>query len=256
MTISTSDKIKLIIAFGGLILSTIIGLGIREWYSPDIRYEQGDYYISGKNAITYLKIVNYGHSDAEDVIVNARFKTNINDISVENKSLRLIYLSGGIGNEQVVIKIERLVPSYELSMYFSIDNSPQLNDNDAKGFISNIIYKGGKGKTGRPMWKLLLLIPIFVISLIIGGFFGNFIGKRFAREAIKMTEEVLTAQFTSLLGCLFQIIYSIDKEKVPSELIKLLDKIKRDESIGKKENWKENWAELCDICKLISRKNQ
>lgn len=249
MSLKLSNKVTLISAFGAAILSALLFIAIKEWYSPDIRYEEGAYYISGSNAITYLKMINYGHSDSEGVVINARFIDKINNISIEDKTLTFNYLSGGLGSKDVVIKIDRIVPSYELVIYFSMNYSPEIN-NIPSTFISNIIFKGGRGKTGRPVGTLIVfLIGIFLIFSSI----GSLLGIKLARRIITKMEKLLKTQFIAQLQCLVTIIYSIDKEKLPPELIRLLEKMKRGESAGIEESWNE----LCNICKLLDlRKNQ
>jgi hypothetical protein len=173
MKLSRNEIIVLFSAFGAVILSSVLYVLIKEWYSPDIRFEEGAYYFSKDNAITYLKIVNFGRSDAEDVKVKTLFRNKINDISLRSDILKLNYLSGGVGSKDVVIKIERIVPSYELVIYFSVDNFPE-NIYNENGFVSDIIFKGGKGKTGRPrLWFLLFAFLTNIIVGIAGYYFGR-----------------------------------------------------------------------------------
>jgi|GEM_PF-5842642 hypothetical protein len=248
MALNLNNKVTLISAFGAAILSALLFIAIREWYSPDIRFEEGSFYILDKNAITYLKIVNYGHSDAEDVIINVKFINKINNIFINDKSLTINYLSGGVGSKDNIIKVDRIVPGYELFIYFSIDSSAEFN-NSSKKYISDIMFKGGRGKTGKPIWIPILF---FTIGFIISGTIGIFVGFLTARRVITKVKKIMKTQFTTQLGCLVNIIYKIDKEKFSPELDRLLEKIRKDDSI----ELEKNWDELCNFCKLLDSKKE
>src|SRR5215475_12626904 len=58
---------------GACILTLIGHVLIREWYSPDVRYEEGAYYRSGQEAIVSLKLHNYGGDGAKDIKISATF---------------------------------------------------------------------------------------------------------------------------------------------------------------------------------------
>jgi hypothetical protein len=52
MALNLNNKVTLISAFGAAILSALLFITIKEWYSPDLRYEEGSFYILEKIAIT------------------------------------------------------------------------------------------------------------------------------------------------------------------------------------------------------------
>lgn len=168
MKLSQGEKIGLIGAFGAVILSAIIHVGIREYYQPDIRFEQGSYYVTNNTAITSLKLKNHGHSDAEDISIYSNFNSKIVDISIDNKSISLITSSGGIGEETVNNTIKRLVPDQEVFVYFAVENNTSGKLSLNRNFLKEITFNGGKGKTGLPFWSwffstvlvMLLYIPL------------------------------------------------------------------------------------------------
>lgn len=190
MKLTRGEKIALITAFGAVIASAIIHIGIREWYAPDIRYEEGSYYISGSTAITSLKLKNYGHSDAEDIIMTAKFDKPIIEISIDDRSLTFENISGGKGQSYVSGKISRLVPGQEIFIYFAIENS---SSELPRGFLSQITFKGGKGKTGRPIWSslfsgLIVSLAYILLGILVYKYLTRKIPRHYARigEIIKM----------------------------------------------------------------------
>jgi len=161
MKLTQSEKITLITVLGAVVASAIIHIGIREWYAPDIRYEEGSYYISGQTAVTSLKLKNHGHSDAEDIIVNVEFNGPLAEISIDDPSTTFVNISGGKGEKCVSGKIPRLVPGQEVFVYFAIDNhSLKLR----KNFLSQLTFKGGKGKTGEPIWLFLFTMGLIALG--------------------------------------------------------------------------------------------
>jgi hypothetical protein len=104
-----------------VLLSAIIHIGIREWYQPDLRYETGGYYSFQDSAVTSLRITNFGHSDAEDVIVVVNFDHPIRDVSIDSRAVAFEITSGKIGDSAMTVSINRLVPEQFVSIFFAID---------------------------------------------------------------------------------------------------------------------------------------
>jgi hypothetical protein len=73
MKLTTGHKVTILSVFGAAIISVILNIGVREYYSPDIRFEEGSYYISGSTAVASLRVKNYGHSDTEDIALETKF---------------------------------------------------------------------------------------------------------------------------------------------------------------------------------------
>ncbi len=176
MTLSRGEIIALVGAFGAVVLSAVIHVGIREWYQPDLRYEAGGYYISRDTAITSLRITNHGHSDAETAIVSVNFGHLIRDVSIDSKAVGLNISSGGVGEKSVIVTIDRIVPGQAVSIFFAIDHGGIPSDSLPTSFLTSLTYKGGLGKTGRPIWApaslgafamFLITIPLMVYSLFI-----------------------------------------------------------------------------------------
>ena len=251
MALNTSNKITLIGAFGAAILTGLIFIGIREWYSPDIRYEEGPFYISGKNAITSLKLENNGHGDAEDVNITAHFDNNINDISIDDKSLEIHKLGGGIGGKIAVIKISRIVPNYSVIIYFSIDNQPQEMNLLRKRFISNITYKGGIATTGKPVLFDILFLLSFTILFFIA---ISFITYRWVVPKIlklDKIEKVVDEQGNLTLDtiiCFTRSLIATENQLSLNDFLSMIEKIQNDKS---KSSF-DKLHELCNLCKTIN----
>jgi len=97
MKLTQGEKVALVAAFGAVILTALVHIVIREWYQPDIRYQEGGYYTTGGNAVTSLKLSNMGHSTAEKIIVIASFQDKLTDVSVANSSISKKVIGGGGG---------------------------------------------------------------------------------------------------------------------------------------------------------------
>ena len=143
-------------------------VGIREWYQADIRYDEGGYYVTTNNAIASAKFSNRGHAPAKNIIILSSFPEILTDISLSNSSVNHTILSGGVGKNDVKIKIERLVQGQEVFLYFAIAHPTSSgSDKLSNGFLKEINFDGGKGKTGQPLWSFFLSILIAIpISLI------------------------------------------------------------------------------------------
>jgi hypothetical protein len=89
--------LKTILLVVGPILAVLIGIIYQELKGPDIRYEEGSYYISGAMAVTSLKLRNFGRSDAEDITITAKFPKPLLDISINDRSMKFVSISGGKG---------------------------------------------------------------------------------------------------------------------------------------------------------------
>lgn len=173
MALTKNQKITLIGCFGAAILSTVFLIAIKEYYSPDIRYEKGSFYILGNSGITFLKLKNYGHSDAENIRINIVFNKLINDFSLNDKMISLKNISGGKESQSYSGEIDRLVPSQETLLYFSTNLNSFLPNEPALISSITITYKGGLGKTGNPilagkfLFGLIASLIVMILSIII-----------------------------------------------------------------------------------------
>jgi hypothetical protein len=167
--LSVNNRIALIAAFGVLILGVIIQLGITQWNKPDVRYEEGSYYHTGSLSITSLRLVNYGHSDAENITVTAYFPFQIKDLASGDPATKIEIISGGAGEQLVVFSVERIVPSQTVFIYFATGRIGNAGAIAKQGFISSITYNGDIGKTGLPIY-LDPKVSLFVsLAISIGG---------------------------------------------------------------------------------------
>lgn len=168
MGFSRSEKISIFVPSGLFFLTVIFHIGIREWYQPDVRYEEGSYYRTGDIAVTSLKLQNYGHSDAEKIKVSAFFPETIVEITTSAPANPFSIESGGKDHKDICGSIERFVrgqsPFY---IYFAIKNPVGPITETSKTFISEITYNGGIGKTGRPIPTTILLTIVIEAIIII-----------------------------------------------------------------------------------------
>lgn len=111
---------------------------------------------------------NYGHSDAEDIIMTTKFNKPLIEISIDDRSLVFTNISSGKGQPYVSGKIPRLVPGQEIFIYFAIENS---SAELPKNFLAQLTFKGGKGKTGRPLWNFLFAMVGLSLCYILLGIF-------------------------------------------------------------------------------------
>lgn len=172
MKLSQGEKITLIATFGGVLLTGVIHIGIREWYQPDLRYEEGSYYRSSQVAVTSLKLENYGHSDAEEITLIAKFPQPIMEVTTSDVGIPFVTVAGGKGRTMISGSIPRLVPGQSLYVYFAINNPVGSAEVGSKGFISQIRYKGGQGKTGLPIWYVL---GPGLLGAVMAGLLGLFV---------------------------------------------------------------------------------
>lgn len=163
MNLTRGQWVTIGAALGAVILSAIFHIGIREWYQPDVRYEEGSWYRSSGLAVGSLKLHNIGHSDAEEIQITAVFSEQLTDIATSAPGTSFKVIAGGIGDRKVTGIISRLVPDEAVYVYFAIKNPPVLNL--PSSFVSSIKFKGGKGKAGQPIFPV-------VLSLILGSLIG------------------------------------------------------------------------------------
>src|SRR5262245_56485853 len=106
----------LIGGIGACVLTLIGHVLIREWYSPDVRYEEEAYYRSGEEAITSLKLHNYGADGAKDITISVSFPKPITKFPVSSSEASPFIMMSSVPPKQhpmqqtVVGTIKRLAP--------------------------------------------------------------------------------------------------------------------------------------------------
>ena len=147
-------------------LLTIVGhVFIRQWYKPDIRYETGEYYRSGDSAVTSLKLVNYGHSTAEEVQITVNFPAPIKKVTSSDPTLPFELIGDQRQRTTAFGQLKRLVPKQTVFLYFEIPNTEGSLSNEYYNFVSTITHKLGQGKTGLPFLVLLRAGWIYLFLL-------------------------------------------------------------------------------------------
>jgi hypothetical protein len=171
MSLTRDNWITLIGTFGPVVFLIIVAdIGIREWRQPDVRYTAGSTYLSTKLAVASVTLKNWGHTDAENVIVTASFADPLSVISTSQPATPFVPFAGGIGHKLVTGTIARLVPDESVSIYFITEPSspwPALQGQ----FLQGIKFNGGLGKTGAP-WLPWLLVNLLAVAVVGGMYVG------------------------------------------------------------------------------------
>ena len=172
MKLKQDQIISLVIAIITVILTGVVHIGIREWYKADIRYVEGTSYTSSDRALTSLALKNFGHADAEKIRIWVSFDQPILEVTTSDPGLPFTISPDSLGKRKIQGIVERLVPGDTLVVYFSTAH----NDNARlyKNFVNDIVFHGGKGKTGTPL--LPKIIP-YVSIIAIGTMFNIFLFK-------------------------------------------------------------------------------
>jgi hypothetical protein len=150
--LTKAQKITVIVTIGVVFLGLLLQLLVRTWYSSDIRYERGTYYKLKEGAVVSCKLRNFGHKTANSIRVSVKFNSNISDVQIAPFT-KYIILSGKIGEKELVIEIERIVPSSQVTIFYATQNLQE------EPFIEKIEYDDNIAKTGKPvLWFLLLVL--------------------------------------------------------------------------------------------------
>jgi hypothetical protein len=185
MNFTREDWVKLLVPpiIGAGILTVLVQFVVREWYSPDVRYATGGAYISSTLAISSLGLRNFGHADAENVIITASFADPITSISTDQTDQLAIPFessAGGIGEKVVIGAIKRIRPAETVNVYFLLEPSSRWAD--YKQFIRDIKFNHGHGKTGTPV--LTIWVPALLVAALFWGLLWiplHYFLKRFRR---------------------------------------------------------------------------
>lgn len=139
-------------------LTVVLNLLIRKWYSPDLRYKEGAYYLFEGRAVTSVEIKNYGHKVAKSIKTFVIFDARILDIQIsEGRQYKII--NGGIGENRVKLEVERLVPKDKMLIFFTVEKAQK------SPFIEQVEHSEGLGRTGIPRyWEWLILIPLYLFA--------------------------------------------------------------------------------------------
>jgi hypothetical protein len=170
MALEKGHWVSVVVGVGVVVLTAVINIGIREWYQPDIRYEEGSWYKSGQLAITSLRLENVGHSDAESIRVTASFPEALADIATSDPGLSFRVIAGGLGQKMVTGSVERIVPGEAVDVYFAVTAPALLPRRGA--VVSSVVFNGGQGGTGQPLssfWTgaVLSLLAVTFISFTV-----------------------------------------------------------------------------------------
>ncbi len=156
----------------GAVTTGVINIGVREYYQPDVRYEEGTWYYSGESAIISLRIKNYGAADAEKIVFTAAFDKIINKASINDPTVecRFDERKAPIDPKLITGRIERLVPKQAVLLYYDV--GPILAGTILKEvpFVTNMVYNGGIGRTGEPRLLQYLLLAFAAILMNLGFF--------------------------------------------------------------------------------------
>ena len=146
------------------VLSVAGHVAVREWYKPDLRYEEGAWYISSDRAVVSLRVSNVGRADAEELRIRVTFDLEIKDTTTNDRPFDVS--EGGIGAKHVVGTVSRLVPGESLQMYFAT-LAPETGEPD-RSFVSSIMFQGGMATAASESSEIRSLLLISVIALLVG----------------------------------------------------------------------------------------
>lgn len=128
------------------ILVVFIGTGlnllVKKWYGPDLRYEENPYYILKGQAVTSCLVKNYGRSSVNEVRISVEFLSKILDIQISPEFGGKI-VENGVGQQNAVIELERIVPNDEVTIFFALERS------QGESIVKHIASKEMLGKTGQ-----------------------------------------------------------------------------------------------------------
>jgi hypothetical protein len=143
--------LKNIVPIVAAVVAIVGNIFVHSYFTPDVRYQEGAYYRSGGRAITFLRLQNEGHADAEEIRVSASFPEPIADVTTSEEGLPFKVKSGGKGVKAVSGTIDRLVAGESVYVYFAIKNPEGPITESHRRFIAPkaIVYKGGMAKQGH-----------------------------------------------------------------------------------------------------------
>jgi hypothetical protein len=197
--LSGNRVFAIILVIVAAVATGVINVGVREYYQPDVRYEEGTWYYAGGSGIVSLWIKNYGAVDAEKIKFTASFDdivkgSSVNDPLVEYHSA--VVITDPEGTKTTTGTIERLVPKQTAVVYFEVRRA--LVDTVFKegSFVRSMVYNGGQGKTGEPKKWITMSVSVgdVVLLIIVGAFTVN----EFGPLSISKTLRRLMKQVTEL----------------------------------------------------------
>ena len=121
-----------------------------------------------------MRIKNFGHSDAEDIVVSVRFNSLIQDISLDAQGIGFEIIEGTGFDAYVTGKITRLVPKQQVSIFFAVDYDYKIPHELKANFVKSIVFKGGQGKTGEPkMFPFMVTAFAGGLMILVTAYFAN-----------------------------------------------------------------------------------
>ncbi len=183
--LTKAQKITIGVTIGVAFLAVVLQILVKTWFSPDIRYECGSYYKLQNEAIVSCKLKNYGHKTASLIRIFTKFKSNILEIQI-SPFTKFNILNGKIGDKELVIEIERIVPSTQVEIFYAVEtiqNEP---------FIERIEYEDSVARTGRPMlWFILSFSLFYALLMFILVLFCDKREKRIIKDFYKNIDEAV-----------------------------------------------------------------
>jgi hypothetical protein len=171
---------------GAAIVGVVCLFLLQQWNAPDVRYEEGAYYRPGDEAITSLKLHNFGHGDANDIVITATFpKPLAKQPASDSDAYPFEPTSLAQGQESVTGRLKRLAPDQTLYIYFTVKSLGRDIANHK--FVTDISYAGGLGTTGEPTLFKTLRIVLFALFgftvpfLLLDRLFGAILRRRWDR---------------------------------------------------------------------------
>jgi hypothetical protein len=160
--LSKTSKLTITAMIGVCLLTVVLNVLVREWYSPDLRYSIGEnYYLEDRVAFSCL-IKNMGHSTAKNIRVYAVFQEPLIGYQVGGNVPAKI-TEGGVGQKRLDLEIDRLVANSNFTIFYSLKQA------QTEPVIQKIESDDGLANTGEPnlisgslMVLVFLLVPISI----------------------------------------------------------------------------------------------
>jgi hypothetical protein len=144
------------------LLTVGLNILVREWYSPDLRYQIGDnYYLDDRVAMS-CAVRNLGHQTAKAIRVYSSFDSTILSYQVGGDVSSKV-IAGGVGSNRITLEIDRLPTDANFTVFYAI------KQNQTRPFLEKIDFEDGLARTGEPwLWMGCLLgLGIVLNALVI-----------------------------------------------------------------------------------------
>lgn len=159
--------LALVVAAG--VLAVVGQVYVIRWNQPKIEYQENLWYDSDQRAIKSLSLWNRGPKDAVRIRIDARFQEPLLEIKTSDAGLPFKLLDGGLGKKSVHGYIDRLTPGDSITIWFSIENDPDISHHFS--VVQFLVFNGGTAKRVFANHKHPMGLE-HLLALIVGSLMG------------------------------------------------------------------------------------